>query len=70
MFSSIPLLALASAFLGITSHLTYFIRSDHPFYHCTFIFLCFLLTPITSLLVLTRIANYPSREALNLVGVT
>jgi hypothetical protein len=70
MVPSILLIVLAPAFLGIASHIIYFIRSDSHFYHCTFIFLCFLLTPITSLLVLTQIANYPSREALNLVSVT
>jgi uncharacterized membrane protein len=70
MSPPIALLALASAFLGVISHLAYLIRADHLFYHTTLIFFCFLLTPITSLLALTRIAHYPSREALVLVGVT
>jgi hypothetical protein len=67
---SIALLALASAILGVISHLAYFIRADHLFYHTTFIFFFFLLTPTTSLLILTRIVDYPLREALVLVGAT
>ena len=70
MSPSTPVLALTSALLGVTSHLTYFIHSHHPFYHCTFIALTFLLTPIVSLVFLTRIASFPLHEALRLVAVT
>jgi len=70
MSPSTPTLALTSALLGLTSHLTYFIHSHHPFYHCTFIALTFLLAPIISLVFLTRIASFPFYEALRLVAVT
>lgn len=70
MLSSIALLGLTSAFLGVTSHLAYFIHAKHLFYHSTFIFFCFLLAPITSFLVLIKIADYSFREALSIVGVT
>jgi hypothetical protein len=70
MSPSTLVLALTSALLGLTSHLTYFIHSHHPFYHCTFIALTFLLCPIISLVFLTRIASFPLREALRLVAVT
>lgn len=70
MFPSTPALALASAFLGVASHLTYFIRANYLFYHGTLIFFCFLLTPITCLIVLIRFAHYPLHEALKVVGVT
>jgi tryprostatin B 6-hydroxylase len=70
MFSSLPAPALTSAFLGIASHVTYFIRAEHLFYPCTFIYFCFLLTPIISFIVLTRFADYSLHEALNVVGVT
>ena len=70
MSPSTQVLALTSALLGLTSHLTYFIHSHHPFYHCTFIALTFLLAPIISLVFLTRIASFPLHEALRLVAVT
>ena len=69
MLSSLLVLSLASAFLGIASHLTYFISARHLFHHCTLIFFCFLLTPIASLIVFIRFAHYPLQDALSIVGV-
>lgn len=69
MLTSILFIAFASASLGIISYLTYFIRDNRVFYHSTFIFLSFLLTPIVSLLLLTQTAHHSFREALTLVSV-
>ena len=74
MFPSLLVLGLASAFLVIASHLTYFISAGHLFHHCTFIFFLFSfgthhishhLGPVRSLPAPRR----PERRRSNLVVI-
>lgn len=70
LLTSTPALIFTSASLGVISHLTYFIQSDHPFYHVTTIFYCLIFSPFALLLLFVAGAKYSVLEALFAVFIS